>query len=162
MNSLWLSDAVWRSRTWVNIGSGNGLLSEGTKSLPGTMLTYHHINDHHWHLAKGNFVLNYSYCYVSRGQWVKDIAYLLMHLRSPCPAVSSGMPLHRPWPVYGPIHHTEDTASRCPQRADPLCALPGEAVGAYNGLFTARILSAHRSWIPMTAILQTASWNDYS
>ena len=27
---------------WVNIGSGNGLLPDGTKPLPEPMLTYHH------------------------------------------------------------------------------------------------------------------------
>ena len=26
---------------WVNIGSGNGLLTDGTKPLPEPMLTYH-------------------------------------------------------------------------------------------------------------------------
>ena len=29
------------TENWVNIGSGNGLLSEGTKPLPEPMLTYH-------------------------------------------------------------------------------------------------------------------------
>ena len=28
---------------WVNIGSGSGLLPDGTKSLTEPMLTYHHI-----------------------------------------------------------------------------------------------------------------------
>ena len=36
INSLWPSDA-----TWVNIGSGNGLLPDGTKPLPEPMLSYH-------------------------------------------------------------------------------------------------------------------------
>ena len=39
-NSLWCSDVVWR-QIWVSIGSGNGLVSDGTKSLPEPMLTYH-------------------------------------------------------------------------------------------------------------------------
>ena len=34
VNSLWPSDAL------VNIGSGNGLLPDGTKPLPEPMLTY--------------------------------------------------------------------------------------------------------------------------
>ena len=38
VNSLWPSDAIW-----VNIGSGNGLLPDGTKPLPEPMLT-----DHQW------------------------------------------------------------------------------------------------------------------
>ena len=33
------NDAIWRLRTpWVNIGSYNGLLPDGTKTLPGPML----------------------------------------------------------------------------------------------------------------------------
>ena len=34
------SDAMWRHRTWSNIGSGNGLLSDGTKPLPVPISTY--------------------------------------------------------------------------------------------------------------------------
>ena len=41
-NSLWPSDAIWR-QILVNIGSGNGLLPDGTKPLPEPMLT-----DHQW------------------------------------------------------------------------------------------------------------------
>ena len=36
INSLWLSDALW---ILVNIGSGNGLVPDGTKPLPEPMLT---------------------------------------------------------------------------------------------------------------------------
>ena len=36
INSLGISDT-----NWVNIGSGNGLLPDGTKPLPEPMLTYH-------------------------------------------------------------------------------------------------------------------------
>ena len=39
-NSLWPSDAVWWQRS-VNIGSGNGLLPDGTKPLSEPMLTSH-------------------------------------------------------------------------------------------------------------------------
>ena len=38
INSLWPSDAVWW-QIWVNIGSGSGLLPDGTKPLPEPMLT---------------------------------------------------------------------------------------------------------------------------
>ena len=31
VNSLWPSDAIWQQEIWVNIGSGNGLLPDGTK-----------------------------------------------------------------------------------------------------------------------------------
>ena len=41
-NSLGPSDTIWR-QIWVNIGSGNGLLPDGTKPLPEPMLT-----DHQW------------------------------------------------------------------------------------------------------------------
>ena len=43
LNPLWPSDAIWRHGFWVNIGSGNGLLPDGTKPLPEPMLT-----DHQW------------------------------------------------------------------------------------------------------------------
>ena len=36
--------ALWRhmvTKIWVNIGSRNGLLPDGTKQLPDPMLTYH-------------------------------------------------------------------------------------------------------------------------
>ena len=40
VNSLWPSDAIWQ-QIWVNTGSGNGLLPDGTKPLPKSMLTHH-------------------------------------------------------------------------------------------------------------------------
>ena len=42
VNSLWPSDTIWRE-IWVNIGSGNVLLPDGTKPLPEPKLT-----DHQW------------------------------------------------------------------------------------------------------------------
>ena len=41
VNSLWPSDTIWRQRSGSNIGSGNGLLPDGTKPLPETILTHH-------------------------------------------------------------------------------------------------------------------------
>ena len=41
VNSLWPSDVIWHFRTWVNIGSGNGLLPDSNKPLPEPMLIYH-------------------------------------------------------------------------------------------------------------------------
>ena len=41
-NITWLIVAKWHhmaTETWVNIGSGNGLLPDGTKPLPEPMLT---------------------------------------------------------------------------------------------------------------------------
>ena len=38
-NSLGPSDAIWWQEIWVNTGSGNGLLPDGTKPLPEPMLT---------------------------------------------------------------------------------------------------------------------------
>ena len=42
VNSLWPSDAIQYgdNRFWVNTGSGNGLLPDGTKPLPEPMLTF--------------------------------------------------------------------------------------------------------------------------
>ena len=47
INSLWPSDkeqgteSTLELKNWDNIGSGNGLLPDGTKPLPEPMLTYH-------------------------------------------------------------------------------------------------------------------------
>ena len=46
VNSLWLSDTIMVTEIWVNIGSGNGLLPDGTKPLNEPMLT-----DHQWSLV---------------------------------------------------------------------------------------------------------------
>ena len=47
VSSLWPSDAIWwqekDTHKYVNIGSGNGLLPDGTKPLPEPMLTYHQL-----------------------------------------------------------------------------------------------------------------------
>ena len=39
--SLWPSDSIMVTQNWVNIGSGNVLLPDGTKLLPKPVLTYH-------------------------------------------------------------------------------------------------------------------------
>ena len=42
INSLWSGDTIWQQlKISVNIGSGDGLLPDGTKPLPEPMLTYH-------------------------------------------------------------------------------------------------------------------------
>ena len=41
VNTLWPSDAIFRHIIWVNIVPANGLLCNGTKPLPGPVLTYH-------------------------------------------------------------------------------------------------------------------------
>ena len=41
LNSLWPSNAILQQEIWVNIGSNNGLLPDGTKPLPEPMLTGH-------------------------------------------------------------------------------------------------------------------------
>ena len=41
INSLGPSDIYMATEIWVNIGSGNGLVPDGTKPLPEPMLTYH-------------------------------------------------------------------------------------------------------------------------
>ena len=41
-NSLWPNDSRHMGKEiWVNIGSGNGLLPDGTKPVPEPMLIYH-------------------------------------------------------------------------------------------------------------------------
>ena len=57
VNSLWPSDAIWQ-QIWVNIGSGNGLLPDGTKPLPEPMLTNRHPPEMLWHSCDGNFTVN--------------------------------------------------------------------------------------------------------
>ena len=43
---------------WVNIGSGNDLLPDGTKPLPELMLTI--ISKVQWHLSEGTFTTDTS------------------------------------------------------------------------------------------------------
>ena len=40
LDSLWLCDAIWQ-QIYININLGNGLLSDGIKPSPESMLTYH-------------------------------------------------------------------------------------------------------------------------
>ena len=86
VNSLRPSDAIWWHRFWVNIGSDNGLLPDGTKPLPESTLTYHqeglvafiwgqfrmrYLTHHSLKLA-WNYVPKISFK-SPRGQWVKSI-----------------------------------------------------------------------------------------
>ena len=47
---------------WVDIGSGNGLLPDGTKPLPEPMLTYHQkgLVGVRWDSSEGNFTIDTS------------------------------------------------------------------------------------------------------
>ena len=70
-------------KIWVNIGSGNGLLPDGTKPLPERMLTYHQqglVNTMglykltgHWEiwmkLNKSNFSANFTDQWLMRLLW---------------------------------------------------------------------------------------------
>ena len=83
INSMWPSDTIWQ-QMWVNIGSGNGLLPDGTKPLPESVLTNHQwglaafISEHfHWKCS-GYISLTWVWklqieCTVTRprDQWVK-------------------------------------------------------------------------------------------
>ena len=72
-------DAIWRHRTkiWVDIGSGNGLLPDGTKPLPEPMLTYHmygpmtfiwgQIYLSHWPLKSAWKLLIWNLLWISQG-----------------------------------------------------------------------------------------------
>ena len=53
VNSLVPGDTIWRQEIWVNYGSGNGLLLDGTKPLPEPMLTYEHEAKVLWHSSEG-------------------------------------------------------------------------------------------------------------
>ena len=61
-NQSWASWHHLVTQMWVNTGSGNGLLPDGTTPVPGTILTYHH-----WStlaFSRGNFtetVLDITY-----------------------------------------------------------------------------------------------------
>ena len=84
-NSLWPSDAIWRQRSgswrhmatevWVNTGSGNGLLPDGSWLILGKV---------QWHSSDGSFIRDTSAITLNvawksliqnlkspRGQWVK-------------------------------------------------------------------------------------------
>ena len=64
-NSLWPSDAILR-QIWVNIGSGNGVLPDGTKPLPEPMLT-----DHQW--SPLTFILGQFHKRCLNRQWLNSI-----------------------------------------------------------------------------------------
>ena len=40
VNSLWLGNALWQHKRGSSLPHGNGLLPNGTRPLPGKMLTY--------------------------------------------------------------------------------------------------------------------------
>ena len=61
VNSLRSSDAIWQ-QIWVNIGSGNGLLPDGTKPLP-DVSTINHLNLFENYMSKLSFRF-------PRDQWV--------------------------------------------------------------------------------------------
>ena len=71
-NSVWPSDTVWPSYMWINIGSGNGSLPDGTKPLPEPMLTFHQGGSDR--SAQATILCNeFEYQNIAtspRGQWV--------------------------------------------------------------------------------------------
>ena len=58
---------------WINIASGNGVLSDGTKPLPEAMLT-----NHQWGLTAWEFENDWMKIIAAypRGQWVKHTILL--------------------------------------------------------------------------------------
>ena len=56
VNSLATTDAIWWLRIWVNVGSGNGSLLDGTKPSPEPILTYHQLSP--LVITWGNFTRN--------------------------------------------------------------------------------------------------------
>ena len=91
INSLWPSDTIWR-HIWVNIGSGNGLLPDGTKPLPEPMLTFHNLSpvtfilgQFHKRCLNHQPLKSVKKNYISkillkfpRGQWVKTTHCILL------------------------------------------------------------------------------------
>ena len=85
--------AQWRHMVtwiWINIGSGNGLLPDGTKPLPEPMLTYHqrgsvafsseqfHRKCSRYQFVKQIWIYNFKIISTfSRGQWVKSWTMLV-------------------------------------------------------------------------------------
>ena len=74
-----LSDAsVIATYVWVNIGSGNGLLPEGTKPLPKPMLTYHQLGSaaitwEQFHSECQSYYILFEISATSHtGQWLWD------------------------------------------------------------------------------------------
>ena len=61
---LWLSDTA--TEIWVKTGSGNGILPDGTKSLPELMLTSHQWGSvaFNWEQFHGNWPSHYSVLWV--------------------------------------------------------------------------------------------------
>ena len=85
-NPLRPSDAIWWQEVWVNIGSGNGLVPNGTKPLPKPMLTNHQWcavahswGQFHWKWSRYLSLIHVCVWKLlkiaaasSRGQWVKN------------------------------------------------------------------------------------------
>ena len=61
---------------WVNIGSGNGLLPDGTKPLPEPMLT-----DHQW--SPMTFILGQFHKKCLNHKSLKSVTYLIFHSNFP-------------------------------------------------------------------------------
>ena len=76
-NSLGPSDAIWQQKTGSNIGSGNGLVPDGTKPLPEPMLTYHQ-----WHSSMGYFTAGISA--INHCNWLEKYSSKIS-LKSPRP-----------------------------------------------------------------------------
>ena len=64
---------------WVNIGSGNGLLPDGTKPLPEPMLTDHHLKTSDIH----SWAISLEMSQPSITKICLKIAYLKFHLIFP-------------------------------------------------------------------------------
>ena len=79
VNSLWPNNTITMTLVFVNTGSGNGLLPDGTKPLPEPMLTYHQgINKVFCHSFQDNVQLHTGTN--TQGQWVKVTQPLLTHI----------------------------------------------------------------------------------
>ena len=92
-NSLVSNDTIWQHRTWVNIGWANGLLLDGTKSLPEPILTSHYLGPliftwglFHWESSSDQSLICCKISHLKlppyhRVQWVK-IKHCSLHIHT--------------------------------------------------------------------------------
>ena len=67
------------SKILVNIGSGNGLVPDGTKPLPEPMLTYHHASGIY---PSGPLVHHKSYVYLNTQDMKPQIVFAIYKFKS--------------------------------------------------------------------------------
>ena len=75
---------------WVTIGSGNGLLPDGTKPLPGPILNYHEFNA----LPSSREQFNRNFQKYQFDKWVRKLWFIISKLLRSLPRVNEVMACH--------------------------------------------------------------------